>query len=121
MKRDILDYLGNKIGVLELPDGTSEAVWAYRLSIYARPPKSSVPESVTPSQIRVALIMSGIPLESVESAMEQLPDPQKSIAQTKWEYSTVVLRKDPLVDEIAPIIGLTSQQVDEIFVLASSL
>lgn len=37
-KRDILDYLGNKIGELELPVGTSESVWQEKLAVYALPP-----------------------------------------------------------------------------------
>lgn len=40
MIRDILDYLGNKIGELELPDGTSEEVWAAKLAVYAIPPEN---------------------------------------------------------------------------------
>jgi len=36
--RDILDYQGVKIGELELPDGTSEEVWAAKLAPYAVAP-----------------------------------------------------------------------------------
>lgn len=46
MKRDILDYLGNKIGELELPDGTAESVWATKLSAYATPPPDPVKAAV---------------------------------------------------------------------------
>jgi hypothetical protein len=38
MKRDILNYLGEKIGELELPDNTPEKDWQERLSVYAQKP-----------------------------------------------------------------------------------
>ncbi len=38
MTRDILDYEGNKIGELTLPDDTAEAVWTAKLSAYAKAP-----------------------------------------------------------------------------------
>lgn len=38
MVRDILDYLGQKIGELELPDDTPEEVWQNRLAPYAKAP-----------------------------------------------------------------------------------
>lgn len=34
MKRDILNYLDEKIGEMELPDSTPEEVWEQKLSIY---------------------------------------------------------------------------------------
>lgn len=38
-KRDVLNYLGDKIGELELPIGTSEEVWAKKLALFLTPPK----------------------------------------------------------------------------------
>lgn len=40
MKRDILNHAGQIIGELELPDETSEEVWAERLAQFAIPPVS---------------------------------------------------------------------------------
>lgn len=42
MKRDCLDYLGNKVGELEEPEGTtwSEETWAEKLAPYAVAPPS---------------------------------------------------------------------------------
>lgn len=39
-KRDILNWQDEKIGELELPDGTSEEVWALKLSMFSQPPSS---------------------------------------------------------------------------------
>lgn len=38
MKRNIVDYQGNVIGELELPDNTTEDVWEKKLSLYAIAP-----------------------------------------------------------------------------------
>lgn len=46
MTRDILNYLGQKIGELELPDDTPEEVWTAKLAVYAKEP-----EAVTPTKI----------------------------------------------------------------------
>jgi hypothetical protein len=40
MVRDILNYLGDKIGELELPDDTPEEVWDSQLAMYAVAPPS---------------------------------------------------------------------------------
>lgn len=40
MKRDILNYLDQKIGELELPDGTAEEIWNAKLSTYRSIPPS---------------------------------------------------------------------------------
>lgn len=37
--RDILNYLGQKIGELSLPDDSSETDWANALAAYSQPPK----------------------------------------------------------------------------------
>lgn len=41
MIRDVLDYLGNKCGELELPDHTSEEVWIEKLAPYAKAPDNA--------------------------------------------------------------------------------
>jgi hypothetical protein len=46
MIRDVLDWQGNKIGELSLPDGTSEEVWAEKLAAYAKPPSDPVTFSI---------------------------------------------------------------------------
>jgi hypothetical protein len=40
MIRNILDYQGNILGQLELPDDTPEEIWTQKLSPYAKPPPS---------------------------------------------------------------------------------
>lgn len=46
--RDILDYYGNIIGQLTLPDETSEEEWTYQLSTYIVNPEEYIEPEVPP-------------------------------------------------------------------------
>lgn len=86
----------------------------------AQPPVA-IPKAVTPRQIRQALVISGISLNIIESAIDSLPEPTKSLAKIEWEYSTAFERNRPLVNEIAHAIGWTPAQLDNLWILAASL
>lgn len=85
------------------------------------PPQNTVPLSVTPRQIRTALVLSGISLSSIEAIIDSLPSPNKEIALIAWEYSVEFQRNNPLINQLAPLLGLSSEQIDDIFILASTL
>lgn len=85
------------------------------------PPQNTVPFSVTPRQIRTALVLSGISLSSIEAIIDSLPPPNKEIALIAWEYSVEFQRNNPLINQLAPLLGLSSEQIDDIFILASTL
>lgn len=76
---------------------------------------------VSPRQMRIALVMSGISLDIVESAINSLPEPNRTVAKITWEYSIEFQRNNPLLVAVAPALGLTSKQVDDLFTLASKL
>lgn len=85
------------------------------------PDQIPVPVSVTPRQIRLALLASGISLSTIDAAINSMPEPTKSIAKVTWDYSTLVFRSNPLIVTMAPALGLTSEQIDQLFILASTL
>ena len=120
-KRNILNHLGQVIGELELPDGTSEEVWAKKLAQYALPPPAESIPSVTPRQIRQALVLTGISMTQIEDALASLPEPHKSLAQIEWEYSTLFIRSNPLVSQIGQVLGWNSQQLDDLWKKAAGL
>jgi hypothetical protein len=76
---------------------------------------------VTPRQMRIALISSGIAIETVEAMIDSLPEPNRSVAKVTWEYSIEFRRTNPLISALAPALGLSEEQVDDIFKLASTL
>lgn len=90
--------------------------------VYAEPPPPplSVPQAVTMRQARLALLGAGL-LDDVEAAINSLDEPAKSAARIEWEYSQEVHRDRPLVQMLAPLLGLTGEQLDQLFIAASGL
>lgn len=86
---------------------------------YVAPP-APVPEVVTMRQARLALLGAGL-LSSVNAAIASLPSPQKEAAEVEWEYAAVVHRNSGLVPAMAQALGMTEQQIDELFITASAL
>lgn len=121
MKRDVVDHLGEKIGELELPDDTLAEVWETKLATYLAAPTALVPELVTARQLRLAILMSGMSLQTVADAIATLESPHREIAEVEWEYATTVERNNPLVDMVAAANGLSSEQIDSFFGLAATL
>jgi hypothetical protein len=96
------------VGVLPLP------AWASGITEPSVPPPP-VPQQVTPYQARVALLGAGL-LDTVNALMahEDTPAP----AKIAWEYATYIERHSPFITALAPALGLTEQQVDDLFVAA---
>lgn len=82
-----------------------------------RPP---VPAEVTMRQARLALLGAG-KLAAVDAAIEALPEPQRSAARIEWDYSSTVRRSQPLVLALAPALGLSTGQLDALFITAATL
>lgn len=80
----------------------------------ADPPPPVVITSVTMRQARLALHRAGL-LSQVNSA---ITDPE---AQIEWEYAQTVERHSPLVQNLSVGLGLTEEQLDNLFTLASTL
>ena len=79
-----------------------------------------VPTEVTMRQARLALLGAGL-LSVITSAINSLPSPQKEAAQIEWEYSQTVQRHNGFVSQLALVLGLTSEQIDALFIAAVQL
>lgn len=86
------------------------------------------PKVVTPRQARVALALSESPnpnfanlLEFVEAALNELPEPDRTVAKLTWEYATEIIEDDPLIQTMAQVIPLTDAQVSDLFTFAATL
>lgn len=88
-------------------------------SVFAAP-APRVPAAVTMRQARLALLGANL-LSSVDTAIDALPEPTKSAARIEWEYSNELQRGNALVAALTPALGLTSEQVDALFIAASAL
>lgn len=82
------------------------------------PTDPSIPSVVTMAQAKLALLYAGL-YEQVEQALADLPEPQKTAALIEWNHRQTLERGHPLVGQVADGLGLTEQQLDELFLDAS--
>lgn len=100
----------------ELVDG----VWHERWTLVDAPP-SPVPQLVEMAQARLALLQAGL-LSQVDAAIDAIPEAaQREAARVEWEYRTVVRRDSQLVISLGASLGLTGEQIDELFRQAAGL
>lgn len=83
-------------------------------------PKPEVPRSVSMRQARLVLLQYGL-LDQVNSVLASLPSSQKEAAQIEWEYAQDVARDSPLVQALTLSLGLSNQQMDDLFKLGATL
>ena len=107
---------GEVVAILLNIEPTQELIDA----IEAVVPAITIPD-ITPVQLRTALVLSGISLESIAAIVDSFPEPQRTIAYVKWEYAVVYERNDVMVDVIAGALELTSEQIDNIWLLGATL
>ena len=86
----------------------------------ADPVAPVVPVSVTMRQARLALHQQGL-LTQVNNAVASMPGAQGEAARIEWEFSNTVERNRSFVQSLAESLGLTPQQIDDLFTLAATL
>ena len=96
-----------------VPDADA-SLWRWSDGAIVAVPK--VPASVTPRQVRLLLLAQGL-LPSVEALIASSDQATK----ITWEFASEFRRDDPLLLGLSQQLGLTSQQVDEFFIAASSI
>ena len=79
-----------------------------------------VPHAVTMRQARLALLGAGA-LAGVDAAINAMPEPTRSAARIEWEYSQEVQRHNGFVAALGPALGMSSAQIDALFVAAAKL
>lgn len=93
--------------------------WTYVNGEFIEPEPAPLPPNptvVSMRQARLALLQEGL-LNNVNSAIEQGNEADK----ITWEYATEVNRSDSLVQNMAIALQLSEQQLDDLFLLASTL
>lgn len=120
---DPLPQFAPNIVMIELPaDSPVQAGWLYEDGGFSEPPEPQpfVPDRVTMRQARLALHIAGI-LPQVQPAIDALPEPDKTVAQIEWDYSSEVFRNREFVNMLGGQLGLTSEQIDQLFIQAATL
>lgn len=75
-----------------------------------------VPTSISMAQAQLALLAAGH-LDTVEAAVETMP----RASQIIWRKANTVVRGDPLVTQLAALLGLNEAGVDALFIAGSKL
>lgn len=78
------------------------------------------PKEVALWRIRAILRAMGLE-DPIQQAILQLPEPNKTVANVAWEYAYTIDRWSNTVEFIKGVLGLTEEQVDNIFLQAEAL
>lgn len=80
----------------------------------------TVPRSITPRQGLLVLSRAGL-LEPVKAAIATMEGQAGEEARIEWEYATYWARNWPLLESVASGLGLTSEQIDDLFIQAAQI
>ena len=83
-------------------------------------PPSPVPQFVTMRQARLALLQAG-KLATVNAVVAAMPGMAGDAARIEWEFSSTVERHRPLVEALGVSLGMTADQLDDLFRTAATL
>jgi len=86
----------------------------------ADPIVTPIATEVSMRQARLALFQQGL-LANVQTVIDGLSEPQKTITQISWDYAQTVKRDDDLVKALSAQLGLSDADLDALFTLASTL
>ena len=91
-----------------------------KIELPAPEPEDPPVTSVTPRQARLALLQFGM-LQQVNDAIANMGGDAGEAARIMWEYATEISKNDPLLAQITAGLGLSDEQIDQLFELAASL
>lgn len=81
------------------------------------PAPPPVPQQVNNAQMRAVLLGAGL-LDGINGFIAGSGDPAAAVA---WEYGNVIHRISPLVQAAQAALELTDEQVDQLFIAASTI
>lgn len=119
IKHESLVSIDGKTAHYDQKPVLEDGVWVLKL-IYTDIPVY-VPQSISPKQIRRALLDLG-KLNEVEDLINNLEDLElRSKLEIDWKFSTEFLRNNEFIVTLAPLIGLEEEDVDKLFIDASKI
>lgn len=99
----------------------SEQEFLSRLSTADLSAPLQAPSSVTRRQARQALLLAGL-LNKVQPAIDAIPDAtQRAMVQIEWDDSQVFERNRQVLISLGAALGMTSDDLDDLFIQASKL
>lgn len=79
-----------------------------------------VPQSVTMRQARLTLLAAGL-LDDVETVLASMEGDEGKAARIEWDYSSEVWRNKPFVISLGTQLGLSDEQLDNLFIEAAKI
>ena len=86
----------------------------------AAAPSVIVPEEVTAWQAKHALLATGL-FSIVEAAINAMQGDEGISARIDWNTAPTFKRAWPLIEVVRIMLGKTSEEIDQLFILAGSL
>lgn len=83
-------------------------------------PVKQVPQQVEMTQARLALLSRGL-LDRVGAEIEAMEEPNRSAAKIEWEFRITIRRDNHLVLALGALLGLSADDLDDLFIEASKL
>jgi hypothetical protein len=83
-------------------------------------PKPPVPDEIPLWAFRSILRLNNLKT-NVETMIDSLPEPARSLAIEQYEYGNYIARFHPLVVSLGEQLGLTSDDIDNLFINAKQL
>lgn len=106
---------------MDFPDFLSGQIFLGYDNGFVTTINDSIPQFITMRQCRLQLISMGLD-DEVEAAIEAITDPtQKKIIKTEWEYAATVERHNGWIETLGDSLGLSSEQLDSMFIEASKI
>lgn len=75
---------------------------------------------VTMRQARLALLAAG-KLDLVDDAIALIPEPDHSKIKIEWQFASTVERKSPWMSTMGSALGLSDEEIDQLFESAKNL
>lgn len=114
-------FVNHYASQFQLVDSTCRPGMILEDGVWVNPPVViPVPQEITMRQARLALHEAGL-LSNVSTAIASLSEPAKTKAQIEWEYSNALQRDNPFVTTLGTALGLSSDDIDNLFITASGL
>lgn len=79
-----------------------------------------VPQQVSMWALREAVMFAG-EMAAIKNALDNLPEPQKSIAWNRWEYKENIVRNSPIIIQLQQLLGWTNDFVDGLYKHAQAI
>jgi hypothetical protein len=84
------------------------------------PMPARVPREIANWRARAVLELAGL-LPTVDAAIAGMTGPEGTVVRNAWQSGAPLARRGPTVSGLAPALGLSEEQVDQMFIQAESL